>query len=302
MKMIITSIGLCFISFIAFTQNKYTPLLFGDHIISTATGYETHPSFSPSGDTVYFLQCAPDLSASSIYMSVKKKEEWSAPRLVIFSGKYFDADPFVTKDGNTLYFTSNRPIKNGDSIKADTDIWRVEKTNGGTWGKPIHLGPVINSNRSEHYPTLADNGNMYFGSERDGGKGGADIYYSKWIDGQYTTPLSIGDSINSPSNEYEPFILPDETRIIFMTTRPDGLANADFYISDKVKGQWRKPVKIGTPINSDGIEWAPKITRDGRYLYFGSTRNRPGGDEKNKGLSDIYYVPTGILPFKKKTD
>ncbi|HEV7779995.1 MAG TPA: hypothetical protein VGO58_01955 [Chitinophagaceae bacterium] len=277
------------------------PLIFGDHIISTVTAYETHPCFSPSGDTVYFLKCAPDLSASSIYMSCKKKGEWSAPSQVIFSGKYFDADPFVTKDGNTLYFTSNRPVKDGDSVRPDTDIWKVEKTGSASWSKPVHLGPVVNSNQSEHYPTLADNGNMYFGSEREGGKGGADIYCARFINGKLTAPLSL-NNINSPANEYEPFIAPDESYMIFMATIPNGLSHADFYISYNEMGQWSGPVKLSDPVNSEATEWAPKLTRDGQFFFFGSTRNRPGADPKNKGLSDIYWLPAKDLPLKKKSN
>ncbi len=292
------------LSCIAQPNNKAVaaPLIFGDHIISTVNGYETHPCFSPSGDTVYFLKCAPDLSASSIYVSYKKKGEWSAPSLVIFSGKYFDADPFITKDGNTLYFTSNRPVKDGDSIRPDTDIWKVEKTSSTPWGKPVHLGPVVNSNQSEHYPTLADNGNIYFGSEREGGKGGADIYLAKPLNKTFGTPIALGNGINSPANEYEPFIAPDESYLVFMATIPSGLSQADFYISYYEQGQWSKPIKLDAPINSEATEWAPKLTRDGQFFFFGSTRNRPVPDEKSKGLSDIYYMPAKGLPLKKKRD
>lgn len=284
---------------VSISQVVPQPMIFGDHIISTVNAYETHPSFSPSGDTVYFLKCAPDISTSSIYMSHKKKGQWSAPSQLIFSGKYFDADPFVTKDGNTLYFTSNRPVNNGDTVKADTDIWKVVKTSGTAWSKPIHLGAVVNSDQAEHYPTIADNGNMYFGSERAGGTGGADIYYSGLVNGQFSSPVNLG-ALNSVANEYEPFIAPDESWIIFMATIPNGLSNADFFISYRVKGTWSAPVKLKSPVNSSATEWAPHITRDGKYFFFGSTRNRVPADPKAIGLSDIYFLPVKDLQLPRK--
>jgi hypothetical protein len=297
---IITTCLLCSLSCVAQINNKTSrATIFGDHIISTATGYETHPSFSPSGDTVYFLKCAADISTSAIYVSYKKNGQWSAPLILPFSGKYFDADPFVTKDGNTLYFTSNRPVNKGDSVRPDTDIWKVEKTSNSFWGKPVHLGSDVNSNQPEHYPTIADNGNMYFGSERAGGKGGSDIYCSKFINGKYIAPVTLGEPVNSHHNEYEPFIAPDETFLLYMATIPAGLSNADLYISYPEQDKWSKPVKLSEPANSSATEWAPGLTRDGRYFFFGSTRNRVPADEKSRGMGDIYYLPAKDLPLKK---
>jgi hypothetical protein len=58
-----------------------------------------------------------------------------------------------------------------------------------------------------------------------------------------------------------------------MATRPNGLANADFYISHRVNGEWSKARRLPAPINSDATEWGGKIGRDGKF-YFGSSRNK----------------------------
>ena len=123
------------------------PEVFAKDIISTGM-YETHPAFSPSGDTVYFLRCIPDMSVCTIYSSIKKNNSWSMPGVVSFSGQYQDVDPFVTKDGNTFYFASNRPAKKGDSIRQDWDVWKVNKVNGH-WGEPVHLDSPINTTGNE---------------------------------------------------------------------------------------------------------------------------------------------------------
>lgn len=202
--------------------------LFQQGVISTGD-YETHPAFSPGGDTLYFLRGLPDANLFSIYVSIKTHGRWSRPQIAPFSGRYVDADPFVTKDGRSVYFVSNRPAHQGDSVRADWDIWRVDITVAG-WGNPIHLESPVNSDSNEYFPTIADNGNLYFGSERAGGKGKSDLYVARPREGKYTDPENLGDAINTAENEYEPYISPDETLLIFMAAYPaPGRANMDFY-------------------------------------------------------------------------
>ncbi len=292
----------------ALTVPLKTPKIFAEGIISTGD-YETHAAFSPTGDTVFFLKAPPDFSTWTICVSYFRKGRWTDPEVAPFSGKYIDADPFVTKDGNEVYFISNRPVKEGDIARADEDIWKVVKTSTG-WSQPIHLDVPVNTDKDEYYPSLADNGNLYFGSERPGGSGGCDIYRSRLVNGKYETPENLGDSVNTPENEYEPFISPDEKYLVFMATRPNGLPNADLFISHIEKGNWTKAGKLPPPFNTVFTEWSPKVTRDGRYFFFGSLRNKSAGlvnQPENmrqltsrirgtgNGLGDIYYIDIAEL-------
>ena len=245
------------------------PRLFEEGVISTGD-YETHPAFSPSGDTLYFLKGLPDAGFFSICVSYKKNGKWSAPQVASFSGKYTDADPFVARDGKTLYFVSNRPIQEGGPVKPDWDIWKTELTPSG-W---------------------------------------ADIYVSKLINHKYTQAENLGDSINTPDNEYEPYVAPDESFLIFMATYPNGLANADFYISYRVNGKWSKAKRLPDPINSPATEWGGKVTPDSKYFFFGSSRNKitdvlPQREDMKtfelrshragNGLGDIYFIDLSTL-------
>ena len=292
-------------------QNNNQPKIFEEGIISTGD-YETHPAFSPTGDTLYFLKCLSDAQFCSIAVSYKKNNSWSVPEIVPFSGKYVDADPFVTKDGNTFYFVSNRPLHEGEPAKQDWDIWKTERAASG-WKEPVPLDSPLNSSGNEFFPTMADNGDLYFGSDRNGGKGRADIYVSKFVDGKYLQPVNLGDSINTPDNEYEPFIAPDESYLIFMATYPNGITHADFYISYNNNGVWSKAKKLPEPINTSATEWGGKVTRDGKYFFFGSSRNKitdnlPQRENMQQyekrlhaagnGLGDIYYVDMDALKNK----
>src|SRR5215203_2212481 len=127
--------------------------VFAEGIISTGD-YETHAAFTPGGDTVYFLKCMPDLSTCAICSSYKNDGQWGKPEIVSFSGKYLDVDPFVTSDGNTFYFVSNRPYKAGDTLNASWDIWKCDKKEND-WGEPVHLDSIVNSTADEYYPTVS---------------------------------------------------------------------------------------------------------------------------------------------------
>jgi hypothetical protein len=292
-------------------QAPKAPQIFQPGVISKGD-YESHPCFSPTGDTLYFIKCSYDLNVSAICVSYLRNKRWSAPQIVSFSGKYMDADPFVAKDGKTLYFMSNRPDRDGDPAKNVTDIWMV-KLGAKGWGNPVRLPAPVNSEGDEYYPTIADNGNLYFGSTRSGGIGACDIYRCRFADGKYQPAENLGDAVNTTGNDYEAFIAPDESYLIYNSTPGSFLRGLDFYISYRKNGVWQKAKKLDAPISSDGIDWAPRVTRDKKLFYFSSTRNTrtamPAKAEHiqqfNKrlqgtgnSLADIYTVDLSLLHIK----
>lgn len=313
MKLITTLILLLSLHGLLLAQNKNNePQVFQPGVISKGD-YESHPTFSPTGDTLYFIKCSYDLKVSAICVSYKRNGKWTQAQVASFSGKYMDADPFVARDGKTLYFMSNRPLKEGDPIKDDTDIWKVTLSATG-WGAPVRMEAPVNSEADEYYPTIADNGNIYFGSPRKGGLGGSDIWRCRYENGKYQSAENLGEAINTPGNDYEAFIAPDESYLIYNSSATTS-SHLDFYISYNKNGVWTKAVKLPEPLNSDGIEWSPKVTRDKKWFYFSSTRNRwadtPAKAENieqfNKrlqgagnSLADIYLVDFEVIEKLKR--
>jgi Tol biopolymer transport system component len=284
------------------------PRIFAEGVIS-AGDHESHPAFSPDGRMLLFVKMAPDFSKWTLFVSHRRNHGWSEPEIAPFSGQYWDADPYFTKDGKTLYFISNRPAKPGDPPKADFDIWKVEKEESG-WSDPVKLPPPINSESSEYYPTLADNGSMYFGSRRAGGKGATDVYFSRLEDGKYRTAVNIGEAINTAGNEFEPCIAPDESFLIFMATPTEALDQTDLWVSHQHEGQWTKALKLPSPFNSGAMEFSPSLSLDGTQFFFSSSRNKhdaafakPERTEEMRqrirsagnGLLDIYQVDFSAL-------
>lgn len=287
------------------------PTIFGAGVISTGD-YDTHPAFTPDGRTLYFIRSTPDFNYWTILVSHFANGRWSSPEIAPFSGQYADADPFITSDGSRLYFISNRPVTG--KTTPDLDIWMVEKTAKG-WGQPQNLGVPISSPGNEWYPTIAANGTIYFGSDREGGKGRNDIYRSRLVDGKYQAAENLGATINTQFNEYEPLIAPDESFLIFMCGgRAGARGGFDLYVSYNRNGEWSTPENLGDKINSAGNEYSPTISPDGKYFFWGSargfastsfTKRQSYMELMNKfrspgnGLGDIYQIDLAELKIKK---
>jgi WD40-like Beta Propeller Repeat len=148
------------------------------------------------------------------------------PQVAPFSGQYSDADPFITADGSKFFFISNRPVSGDGAPKEDLDIWIMTKEGSGWSRPPVNLGVPVNSKGNKWYPTVAADETLYFGSDCEGGYGQTDIYRSKLIDGKYARRENIGSPISTAADEYEPFIAPDQSFLIFMAARPEVRAGA----------------------------------------------------------------------------
>lgn len=286
------------------------PTIFAEGVISSGD-FESHPAFTPDGKTLYFLKSSPAFNFWTIMVTHFKNNQWTTPEVLSISGQYRDADPFITSDGSKFFFISDRPNNDPDrkQEKKSLDIWVMEKKGTG-WSEPRNLGAPVNSSGDEWYPTIAADGTLYFGSDRAGGKGRTDLYRSRLVDGKYTTPENLGENINTQYEEYEPYIAPDQSYVIFMGARNDGLGGSDLYISYQRDGSWTKAVNLGDKINSKGSEYSPSVSPDGKYFFWSSTRGLVSASQPKRltypelltklrgpgnGLGDIYQIDLSAL-------
>ena len=292
------------------------PEIFAPGIIST--GYDERiAAFTPDGKELYYaLWGAPH---GVILHTREVNGRWTKPEIAPFSGQY-EGDFTMSSDGKRIVFSSNSPFVGTGKPQDDYYSWIVERTES-VWGKPKPFGPLINSSESfTGYPTIADNGNLYFYSARSGGKGDDDIWMSRFVDGNHDEPENLGESINTDDLDLDPFIAPDESYIIFARLDKERKGNADLYISFmKDNGTWAQAKNMGEKINSDGWEFCPTVSPDKKYLFFTSDRRlyKPYSetplsykrkleilDSPGNGSDDIYWVDAKIIedlkPIKLK--
>ena len=161
---------------------------------------------APDGKTVYF-------TSSVLTAQAAKRKNVSNPR-GIYSGelagttivkikpfeynnpRYSVAQPSISKDGRYLFFVSDMPGGQGGS-----DIYYCELINN-KWSSPVSLGNKVNSVYRENYPFMHSSGRLYFSSDRPGGLGGMDIYYTTMGSGSWQEPVRLSPQINSPSDDF----------------------------------------------------------------------------------------------------
>ncbi len=242
------------------------PEIFAPNIISTGMD-EINSVFSPDFKEFYYTIRMPNRQLVIMVMKYNGIH-WSEPKVASFSGEYSDADPFITYDGNWLYFISKRLIDSSKIVKNDWDIWRVRR-NGDNWSEPEWLDNEINSEADETYPSLTRDGKLYFSSKRIG-KNNGDIFYAERFEDGFNNPVRLNDTVNSHW-EGDIFISPNEDYMIFSSFGRD--AGSGLYITFDQDGQWSLPQRMSEEINVTGREFCPIVSPDGKYFFFTSNQS-----------------------------
>jgi Tol biopolymer transport system component len=254
--------------------------LFGRDLVSTPY-YERDIAISPEGDEIVYTLGDYNQNRRCLVSIRKVSGGWTQPEMLEFSGKYKDLEPFITPDGNRLFFVSDRPVF-GDSTRHDFNIWYAERQ-GNSWGEPMALDTIINTPGQEYYPSVSEAGNLYFTAAKKGGPGLEDIYMSAYSDGSFQTPVALSEAVNSAFYEFNAYISPDENLIVFSSYgREDGFGGGDLYFSRKDEdGIWRQAENMGEAINSEKIDFCPFIDWTNMNFYFTSERSSPVDPELN---------------------
>ena len=232
---------------------------------------------------------------------------WSTPVNLgpVVNTSFDDNHPAISKNGLSLYITSNRPGGvNGKSFTGFIEIWVSQRASlNADWGPPVNLDafnstPVINAVGSgTAAPNFSDDGHlMFFQSARPGGYGGADLYVSrrtnKHDDFGWQKPVNLGGLINTSDNEYQPtFFEDEETGIVVLylvSDRPGGPVGSDpgsyhTYVSTLDDEGTFGPAVLVPELSSRYNETRTAIRRDGLELFL--TSERPNG---RIGVKDIW--------------
>lgn len=245
------------------------------------------PSVSADGTVLVFSRMID--GQEDLYFSSYDGNSWSraVPLDAINTEHYNEAGQCISADGHTIVYTGcNMP---GGLGSCDLYISYLEN---GKWTRPKNMGAPMNTPGWESQPSLsADGSTLYFASDRLGGYGLKDIWFSERSpDGVWSTPKNIGAPVNTLKNDGSPFIHPDNETLYFMSDGLPGMGGTDIYLSRRQEdGSWGTPVNLGYPINTSGNEGALVVSPAGDIAYY--TAIKDGGKRSKEGFddTDIYY-------------
>jgi hypothetical protein len=209
-------------------------------------------------------------------------------RLNELNSNFVEGNPFISPDGKTLFFLTERggmPWSRKKTLMGyenyegfDGDIWYAERASNGGWKAPEPLGESINSERGEDEPCISFDGHtVLFESWRDGWRDNGGPYYAATFQGiTWTNPVGLGGGLNeffyamrykdsTYATDGSTFSTDMKTTIFASGPRYD--APMDLFISKKdAGGKWSYPKKLILPV--DGDERSAFLAADGKTLYF----------------------------------
>jgi len=252
---------------------------------------EYWPSITADGSTLMFTRQTMDQSPS--YFSRNTKQEdfyisflsdgvWTSS---INAGYPLNTDSnegaqTLSSNGTYMYFTACERQGGMGSCDLYFSAFR-----GDRWTMPYNLGSPVNSSSWESTPSISADGNLlFFSSNRPGGYGGKDLWYTVMKqDGTWSVPVNPGNSINTDGDEMSPFIHFDGKTLYFTSDGHPGLGGFDIYMTVmNDDSTWTEPRNLGYPINTFNDDMGLVIETGGQKAYFSSAREKTTG-------KDIYF-------------
>jgi WD40-like Beta Propeller Repeat len=245
--------------------------------------------------------------------AASKFSDWAAPVNLgpIVNSAVNDFGPAISKNGLSLYFTSDRPGGFGN-----VDIWVSQRPSvEDPWGLPVNLGPTVNTSFGERTPNFSRDGHwMFFVSNRSGGFGGDDLWAS-WRththdDFGWQPAVNLGPGVNAASFDAGASFFENEEAgmalLFFGSIRPGGFGGPDLYVSAQGTDGSFGPATLVSELSSPLAEQRPTIRFDGLEIIFFS--NRPGTlggadlwASTRQTVFDSWSVPENLGPAVNST-
>ncbi len=284
----------------------FNPISMGSAINTTDDEY--WPSITADGQTLMFTRqpvsnggaAGRDFPQEDFYVSYFTDDVWQtavnagAP----LNTRQNEGAQSLSSNGRYMYFTAcDRPGGMGSC-----DIY-FSAFNDGRWTEPYNLRSPVNTSHWESQPSIsADGKTLFFSSNRPGGMGGKDLWYSTLDDrSQWTNPVNMGPNINTDGDEMSPFIHFDGKTLYFASDGRIGLGGFDIFITRmNSDSTWSEPQNLGYPINTYNDETGLVIESGGQKAYFSTMRDKANG--KDIFYFDLYESarPTPVSYLKGK--
>lgn len=263
--------------------------------------HEATAVFTKDGKRVYFTRNnfldgkkGKDANKSTLlklYTATLEGDRWTnITELPFNSNEYSVAHPALSADEKTLYFASNMPGTLGES-----DLFKVSISGDGTtYGTPINLGNVINTEGRETFPMITASNELYFASDGHPGLGGLDVFVSKAEqDGSFKNVLNVGEPLNSSKDDFG-FLINDTTRLgYFSSNREGGQGGDDIYRFKEIKKFEQELSGLVIDKNTNLVLPGSKVTLLDEAFKVLKEATADGQGTFNFGVVDLatkYYV------------
>lgn len=239
--------------------------IFATNIISVPGRLQQSMTFSEDGKEYYYgITGSKDWSYDNILCTrvlTNGQTVTETPSFVTqfhFKNIKFIGEPSLAPDGRQLFFVADFP----------PDIWVATRMENNEWSEAKKLPAPINSDAAEWSPFVSTRETLYFCSTRNRSANDGRIYKCERENGVYKEPELLKGAIND-AEVGDPAVSPDEKSIVFASPKNGGCGGNDLFISYRQKdGTWSKGFNLGPKVNTVGEELGPRITPDGKYLFF----------------------------------
>jgi flagellar motor protein MotB len=270
-------------------KNVYTNM--GDAVNSKFADYG--PTLGASDTMLLFSSKRPQgkgvrtREQEDLYVSHRQSANyWSdaQPLPKPINSQYNEGSACFSHDGRTIFFARCEcPTCHGNC-----DLYTANLGKDGKWSTPKSLGVLVNSVAWDSQPTLSPKEDtLYFASDRLGGFGLSDIYYTvKGKNGQWGRAMNMGPVVNTRESEVSPFFHP-LYQVLYYSSRGQLLNFGDFdiYKTYRVKGRWQEPRNIGPLVNGKGSEYYFTIDSQSKNLYYARS------EAQDMNNLDLYSFP-----------
>lgn len=249
-------------------HSQYRPRQLGDTV--NHFGLQYFPVLTADEQELIFTRRMGPGPEDDEDLVVSRRDEqgkWTIPVSISknINSRFNEGTCTISADGRTLIFTScigRRGYGNCDLFYS----YRV----GEEWAVPVNIGPEINSPAWESQPSLSADGRLlYFVSDRRGGIGGRDIYFSqKDGNGRWSDAKNMEQPVNTPFDEISPFIHVNGRTLFYASNGKPGFGGYDIFKTELSDGKWDVPVNFGYPINNHEDQFSLFITADGTRGYY----------------------------------
>ncbi len=221
-----------------------------------------------------------------LYTSHKEGISWTdaEPLPKPINSPYNEGSACFSKNGRTIFFARCEC----PGCQGNCDLFTATLGADNKWSNPESLGPLVNSAGWDSQPALSQSQDtLYFASDRLGGFGLSDIYFTaRGKDGKWGPAQNVGPVVNTRENEVSPFYHP-LYHVLYFSSRGQLLNFGDFdiYKTYRVNGRWQEPKNIGPLVNGKGPEYYFTIDSQSKNLYYARSEMT---DPKNL---DLYSFP-----------